>query len=184
MRLRHVLAAAAAAVLAAGGTVLVAPSASADTPIIWYQAVGRPSADAPCPTTSSDDATAGWTEWTGSWEEWANDGKGGPVCTRSITWAYEAIGDGGGYPSAGCVLLQTYPYPTAWINFNGGWSLPAFADAWASAPCSGAPFGYTLYDNVYAPNGLSQAVALCQEAFGVSGTNNWSEDVYGCVNAP
>jgi hypothetical protein len=43
---------------------------------VWQQSIGRPSADAPCPTGFS-----------GSWAQWPNSGRGGWVCVRDV-YAY------------------------------------------------------------------------------------------------
>jgi hypothetical protein len=89
MRMRRLAAGTAASILIAAGLAMagVAP-ASADQ--VWHQSVGRPSADAPCPTSDAADLEAGWSAWTGSWEQWANDGTGGWTCSRSITWAKDS----------------------------------------------------------------------------------------------
>ncbi len=81
--------------------------ASADE--VWFQSYQRGSASEACvaqpgetPWQDSWGANPGWSP---SWEQWANNGNGGWVCSRSITWARDAaarvynlgdIGPGGG----------------------------------------------------------------------------------------
>jgi len=76
---------------------------------VWYQSVGRASATAACEKSSSTDLAAGWTQWAPSWEQWVNGGKGGFVCNRQITWAYDStpawkVGDTG--PGGGIVFYD------------------------------------------------------------------------------
>ncbi len=164
-------------VLALGGALVVAPSAAADTPIIWYQGVGRASASAPCPTTSAADSAAGWTEWTPSWEEWANDGTGGNVCTRSITWAYEAGVGGMQFPSADCILT----FGVWYADFDGNYFLPPDSTDYSDSACA-TSHSFLTYGYVYAPEGPGQALTLCHLAFGVGvGVNgSFAPDVYQC----
>ena len=145
-----------------GGAVAVAPSASAQgEPIVWHQSVARASADAPCPTTSDADKAAGWTDWAGSWDQWPNDGKGGYVCDRSITWAYEADASAG----SSCVLVQTLP---AYYDFGSSYFF-AYGDPGTSyydPACSEFRSSGLFNTNiVWAPGGSSQATARCQSAF-------------------
>ena len=56
---------------------------------IWYQSVGRASATAACQASTATELAAGWTQWGPSWAKWVNGGKGGSVCNRHITWAYD-----------------------------------------------------------------------------------------------
>lgn len=58
-------------------TVTVASLAAAGPDLtVWHQAVGRPSAQAACPSG-----------YGGSWAQWPNEGTGGWVCVREV-WAY------------------------------------------------------------------------------------------------
>lgn len=177
MRLRSILTAGAAVALAMGTAVVAAPSASAlGAPIVWYQAVAVPSATAPCPVTSDAEKAKGWTAWTGSWAQWPNDGKGGFVCTRSITWAHEADTAGEAFPSAGCVLADSLYY-----QFGGGWSLPAGTFGWTNSSCTTLSGGYLLMNVVYAPTGYD-ATELCDRAWGsTSPFGPFGDGVYGCM---
>ena len=89
------------------GMLFGANIAAADS--VWVQSYERTSETAVCAAQSGETP---WQEswgtdssWSPSWEQWANGGKGGWVCTRSITWALDAaariynvgdIGPGGG----------------------------------------------------------------------------------------
>lgn len=122
------------ATFAPGGQVAgftTALSASADQ--IWYQSVGRANADAPCQESSADDLTAGWTQWTPSWEQWANNGNGGFVCNRQITWDFTTSSGSTGRtspfgeigPGGGLIFLRsggkTYEMaPKDWSVNEGG----------------------------------------------------------------
>ena len=134
------------------------------------------SSSSPCPATTADDAKAGWSEWTNSWAQWPNDGKGGNVCTRSITWAYEA--DAEGFPSVGCVRA----YSVYYANFGDGWSLRGPSTAYTDAACTAA-FSQLDYSYVFAPDGPDQATSRCNLAFGVGVTElgETGDRVYQCA---
>lgn len=168
MRLNRVVAAALSVAVVAGTTLLAAPSASADQ--VWYQGVERASVDAPCPTSSSDELRAGWSEWTASWAQWANGGKGGYVCTRAITWAHE---DAGGDDRI-CVLVDTEGDQSIYVLLPG-WSVREGTEigVYFNASCTdraeedGIPFTIPVpFDVVWAPDGESQAETRCHIAFG------------------
>lgn len=88
MSVRRAIAVIGALLFMGAGVVATAGPSAADQ--IWYQGIGRANAAAACPQTSAADGAAGWSAWTPSWAEWANGGKGGYVCTRSVTWAHES----------------------------------------------------------------------------------------------
>ena len=88
MRIRGILAAAAVASLIVLASMLAA-AAPASANQVWYQSISRGSENAACPSLSQADVDAGWSPWASSWEQWSNSGKGGYVCSRSITWAYD-----------------------------------------------------------------------------------------------
>lgn len=104
---------------------------------------------------------AGWSEWTPSYAEWANGGKGGYVCTRAITWAYESTDTGPGHATAFCVQASAFEY----FNFLGGWHLPVTTPIYNSSACT-TNSGTSRHDVVYTPDGEEKAKALCTEAFG------------------
>ena len=61
---------------------------------IWYQSVGRASATAACEKSTTTELAAGWTQWAPSWARWVNGSKGGFVCNRQITWAFDSVPEG------------------------------------------------------------------------------------------
>jgi hypothetical protein len=126
MRIRRILASSAAAVMVAGGVLLgAAPGALAEQ--VWIQQVGRASADAPCDVPAVEDDAAGWSAWGRSWAQWPNDGKGGWVCTRSITWAKDTP------PASSCILARPSTY---WLDFAGTDWVPNDAMAYGDSACT------------------------------------------------
>lgn len=169
MGIRKILATTAMTVMVASGAVLVGASpASADQ--VWNQSIGRASADAACPTSDAADLDAGWSEWMASWELWANDGTGGYVCSRSITWAKDS-------PPSGDGCVQGSPFE--WLDFLGGWSLPFGSPLYADVDCS-VLGGTAVYDIVYATDG-AEASARCIAVFGTDeDLTNFGYPVWGC----
>ena len=156
--------------------VVAAPTASADE--IWYQAVGRPTADSSCPTDSAADVAAGWTAWSGSWEQWANGGRGGYVCQRSIVWAKSSPAGSGAQTPIGCQQFAD----GLWIDFGVDPAVPPLSAMWADADCTIA-WNTISYWAVYAPAGADQAAQRCDAvAPSWGGTlENYGYAVYGCV---
>lgn len=130
------------ATFAPGGQVAgftTASSASADQ--IWYQSVGRAHADAPCQESSAEDLAIGWNQWSPSWEQWANNGNGGFVCSRQITWDFTTSPSSAGRtspfgeigPGGGLIFLRsggkTYEMaPSNWSSYETtgvSWCTPA-----------------------------------------------------------
>jgi len=123
------------ALVMASGMLVGAQVAMADS--VWVQSYQRESADEACEAQADETPwQASWgpdASWKPSWEQWANNGKGGWVCTRSITWARTpvagetstdsyAVGDIG--PGGGLVFLisdgQTYEMaPKTWDGGSG-----------------------------------------------------------------
>ena len=116
-------------VVAMAASMLVGTNiASADQ--VQVQSYQRASQTAACTAQPGETPwQASWgpdSSWSPSWEQWANDGTGGWVCTRSITWARSesstrtyALGDIG--PGGGLVFLisggLTYEMaPKTWNN--------------------------------------------------------------------
>ena len=99
---------------------------------VWHQSYPRGSASEACVAQAGETPwQASWgtdSSWKPSWAKWANEGQGGWVCDRSITWARTpvaagsstvtyALGDIG--PGGGLVFLisvgQTYEMaPKTW----------------------------------------------------------------------
>jgi hypothetical protein len=168
--MRRLGAGAAALVLIAGGSMLTASSASANQ--VWFQSVGRASADAPCSESSGADLAAGWSAWSPSWGQWANNHTGGFVCNRSITWEYDAPSgpSGPGCLSAGGGLF---------INFAGQVVVPVGTpSAYLDSACSNYA-GTTPVAYVYAPNS-TVADELC--APGLAADAVGDENVWYCPN--
>ena len=80
---------------------------------VWHQSYQRGSASEACVAQAGEtpwqDSWGTNPGWSPSWEQWANNGQGGWVCSRSITWARDSaarvynIGDIG--PGGGLVFL-------------------------------------------------------------------------------
>ena len=77
------------ALVMVAGMLFGANIATADS--VWVQSYERTSQTEAC---SARPGETPWQEswgtdpsWSSSWEQWANNGNGGWVCTRSITWA-------------------------------------------------------------------------------------------------
>jgi hypothetical protein len=106
----------------------------AEADSIWFQSYQRASQEEACVAQSGETP---WQDswginpgWAPSWEQWANNGQGGWVCSRSITWARDSaarvynVGDIG--PGGGLVFLisggLTYEMaPKAWgVNETAG----------------------------------------------------------------
>ena len=83
---------------------LTSPSPVTAADSVWVQSYERASQTEACSAQPGETPwQASWgtnPSWSPSWEQWANKGKGGWVCTRSITWARTPIaassGGGGG----------------------------------------------------------------------------------------
>ena len=82
------------------GMLFGANIATADS--VWVQSYERSSQTEACAAQPGETPwQASWgtdPSWSPSWEMWANNGNGGWVCTRSITWARTPIAasSGGG----------------------------------------------------------------------------------------
>lgn len=165
--MRRLSVAVAALVVIAGGSTVLAAPASADQ--VWHQSVGRASAEAVCPASDSADVAAGWSEWTASWEQWPNDGAGGYVCSRVITWAKDTRPPGIG---SECVLVT----PSAvsgngednyWL-YTGEDPLPPTATGYVDATCTiGSGDPANAWSFLYSDSGT--AAALCQSLASLDG---------------
>lgn len=157
MRVRKLMVSAMAAVTVAAGLVMAGASpASADQ--VWNQSVGRASADAPCPTNTPAETAAGWSKWAPSYAKWANDGKGGFVCDRSITWAKDSPPPSSTPAAKLCVQGNSGQY----LDFTTSSAIAPFAlFAYADETCSGSPFEANYFWTVYAPTGGVEAQTLC-----------------------
>lgn len=157
MSMRRILAATAAAVMMASGAGIAGASpASANQ--VWHQSIGRASAEAACPTDSPEDLTAGWTPWGASWEQWNNNNQGGYVCSRQITWAYDA-------PVAVCTEIAD----SLFVLLNPSGFIPDGTPEFVDAACTvddGSPTS-TINGLGYAftSGGQDAANAICAAAW-------------------
>jgi hypothetical protein len=165
MRMRRIAATIATVVLGASGLV-VASATTASAHQIWHQSVGRASADAECPKLTADEVAAGWSEWAPSWAQWANDGKGGHVCDRSVTWAFDAQPP----PQTGCVLVGFSPPDgeNLYAQFYSGDAVQPSGIAWFDANCTQS-VRYWGVGLVYADS-QDRANLLCYQFPGFLGT--------------
>lgn len=149
----------AALLVASGGLVFGASAATAaEGDQIWYQSVGSPSAEAPCPDSSAEDVAKGWSPWVKGYEEWPNDGKGGWTCGRSILWAKGSPAPSG-FP--GCVQVLDDSFGPNWMNFATGYFLPQGSPAYSDAACT--VFAFAAVPVVYATD-AALAQARCTAA--------------------
>jgi len=138
--------AALSALAAVAATLLGANVASGDE--VWFQSYQRGSASEACVAQAGEtpwqDSWGTNPGWSPSWEQWANNGQGGWVCSRSITWARTpvaagssstvtyAIGDTG--PGGGLVFLISggLTYEMAPKTWSGSSSDDTPTLAWCS----------------------------------------------------
>ena len=159
MNIRRIASSMAAMVLVGGTLVAAAGTASANQ--VWYQSVGRVSAEAPCPVSTGPELKAGWTQWGSSWAQWGNRGRGGFVCDRQITWAITS-------PWPGCQLAFDFrdgsgPFMSEYYQFGTRLVIPAAElNGFDNPGCSGVPFGPGEIDVVFAYS-QEQAQALCPD---------------------
>ena len=78
---------------------------------------------------------------------------------------------------AGCVEFE----PGNFADFQGGNALPIFSPNYINSECSqtNGVIGNAL---VYAPQGDSQALSLCQSNFGITEISEEDNDVWNCIN--
>lgn len=104
----------AGALLAGGFVAAIGVPAAADS--IQVQSYQRTNGDEQCaPQEGETPWQANWgsdSSWHPSWEQWANEGRGGPVCTRVIVWARtpvpaESESSGGGGAGGTCSTAAT-----------------------------------------------------------------------------
>jgi len=132
--------AALSALAAVAAMLLGANVASGDE--VWYQSYQRGSATEACVAQAGEtpwqDSWGTNPGWSPSWEQWANNGQGGWVCSRSITWARDSaarvynVGDIG--PGGGLVFLISggLTYEMAPKTWSGSSSDDTPTLAWCS----------------------------------------------------
>jgi len=106
---------------------------------VWYQSVGRASETAACEKSTVAELAAGWTDWAPSWEQWVNGGKGGFVCNRQITWAFDSVPPS----SSGS---GTTPITRSCTTTSGGSTPIACAVSTTSVRVYGPGGGIVFYD--------------------------------------
>lgn len=168
-----------AALLMITSSLVGAHSVSADE--VQYQSYQRASQSEECVAQPGETPwQASWgtdSSWHPSWEMWANNGTGGWVCSRSITWARDEA-TSPSIPGAGCVKL---PFTSYYLDFGGSYFLP-YTDNGYSDPACSMILGSIGADVVYTAAGSdSRARELCILAFGsASGFYNYYSPVYFC----
>jgi hypothetical protein len=108
-RSRPFLALSSALVMVAG-MLFGANIATADS--VWVQSHERTSQTQACAAQPGETPwQASWgtdSSWSPSWEMWATNGKGGWVCTRSITWAQTPEASSSASDDSNCEVRLTY----------------------------------------------------------------------------
>jgi len=169
-------------------TLLGANVASGDE--VWDQSYQRGSASEACVAQAGEtpwqDSWGTNPGWSPSWEQWANNGQGGWVCSRSITWARDSaaqvynVGDIG--PGGGLVFYidstSGLRYEMAPKNWGAGsaidpteeWTTDALS-CYASASTTAALDCQT--NNLYpeTTSGAQTASATASEAIGMGSAN-------------
>jgi hypothetical protein len=172
-----------AALLTVASSLVGAHSVSADE--VQYQSYQRASQSEECVSQPGETPwQASWgtdSSWRPSWELWANNGTGGWVCSRSITWARDEATSplipSPSIPGAGCVPFDIY-----YLDFGGSYFLPKTSTVYSDGTCT-TPYSPLGPDVVYtATGGESRARELCILAFG-SDKNYYSRftPVYLCI---
>lgn len=120
--------------LAAVAAMLVgARIASADE--VWFQSYQRTSASGVCVAQAGEtpwqDSWGTNPGWSPSWEQWANNGQGGWVCSRSITWARTLVA--GGTSARTYVLGETGPGGGLVFLISGGKTYEMAPKTWGAA---------------------------------------------------
>ena len=174
MGVRRGLAAAGVAVLVAGGLAL-AGAAPASANQVWHQSVGRGTAAGACPSSTAEEIALGWTEYGKSWAWWPNEGRGGYVCDREITWAFDSE-----VPETliGCQYASYLVY----YQFGASVRLAAGSPAYEDAECLNVSVGATsAYNAVYVGPALDPST-VCIENWGTDeDLANFGTPVWGCV---
>ena len=126
---------------------------------VWDQSYQRGSASEACVAQAGEtpwqDSWGTNPGWSPSWEQWANNGQGGWVCSRSITWARDSaardynIGDVG--PGGGLVFL-----------ISGGLTYEMARKDWGAGSAIDPTKAWTTTAGVCYASGSSTDNADCQ----------------------
>ena len=176
--------AALSALAAVAATLLGANVASGDE--VWYQSYQRGSASEACVAQAGEtpwqDSWGTNPGWSPSWEQWANNGQGGWVCSRSITWAQTpvpassssggsssvtyAVGDTG--PGEGLVFLISggLTYEMAKKTWSGGIQDPSAA--WCSDTTTTLSGTFSTAVGTGSANTTAMQSPACSSGAGVS----------------
>jgi hypothetical protein len=161
MSIRRISSSLAALVLVGGMLAAVAVAGSASADEVWYQSAGRASAEVPCPVSTGTELEAGWSQWGPSWAQWSNQGRGGFVCDRQITWAITPTPAWPGCQFADDQRYNSDPYESTYLQFGSRVFIPAAElNGFDNPDCSGVPFGAGGEDAVFASSQV-QAQSLC-----------------------
>ena len=197
--IRRISSALAALVLVGGTLVAVAGAGPASADEVWYQSVGRASAEAPCPVSTGTELEAGWTQWGPSWAQWGNQGRGGFVCDRQITWAITPTPAWPGCQFAYDESVSGGPLEPVYLQFGTRALIPsAELNGFDNPDCSGVPSESGREYVVFASS-QSQAQLLCPrdttamtqpegtfpDGFGGTFTRiNVNPNIYYCIEPP
>lgn len=187
MVIPRTLAAASAALIATTG--LVAASGTAWAGQTWLQGYQRVDASAACghlpDETPWESQYTGHRDWAPSWAQWPNDGRGGWVCERDITWAEDPSTSSTGSTSPGarsgpgCVSWMNGPFGPFWYDFLGSTYLPGGAPVYGDAACSTALGSTTINGTAYAADSTT-ALAICT-THGYSAVADRTNNVWSCL---
>jgi len=105
---------------------------------VWYQSYQRGSASEACVAqpgeTPWQDSWGTNPGWSPSWEQWANNGQGGWVCSRSITWAKDSVlasSSSGGSSSVTYAVGDTGPGEGLVFLISGGLTYEMAPKTWS-----------------------------------------------------
>jgi len=123
------------------GMLFGANIATADS--VWVQSYERSSQTQACTAQPGETPwQASWgtnSSWSPSWEQWANEGQGGWVCSRSITWARTstASSSGGGGGSVTYAVGDVGPGGGLVFLISGGLTYEMAPKTWGAFESTG-----------------------------------------------
>ena len=172
----RMLATAAAILPVVSAGLLAAPSAQADQ--IWYQSVGRTTANSSCQESTAADLAAGWTQWSSSWERWINAGAGGYTCSRSIVWAKDSASSQVG--PAGCTPLYDSLTGLS-VDFATSNYLPYGSTVYNEATCATVTSSINRGIAYGATQAEAQALCRLNEGLDAAYQQTMNPNIYACV---
>ena len=124
------------------GMLFGANIATADS--VWVQSYERSSQTEACAAQPGETPwQASWgtdPSWSPSWEMWANNGNGGWVCTRSITWARTPIAASSGGGSVSYAVGDVGPGGGLVFLIANGLTYEMAPKTWGSAETTRVPW--------------------------------------------